>query len=408
MAAREPGATRIPDGSPGAQPARLQSLDVFRGLTVAGMILVTDPGTYNAVYPPLLHATWDGATATDKIFPSFLFIVGVAMTLSLSSRIQRGCTRASLLWRAFRRSAAIFIIGLVVNGFPDYDLHTLRIPGILQRIALCYLCGSVLYLATGRLTKRGEARDDGRRVAIIATVTLAILAVYWALLKLVAVPGFGTGRLDSLGNLGAYIDRAILGTRHMWPYGLTPSYGVTYDPEGLLSTLPAIATLLLGILAGEWMRTERPARRKLLLLALAGAMLVGAGRLLHPLLPINKRLWTSTFVLFSGGVSLLVFSLCYAVLDLRRWRWWAPPALVFGTNAIVAFALSNFLTTVTDRIRVPAGNGVALTLHQWGYQSIFASWLRPVDASLAFAIAIVLLNLAILLPLYRKRIFLRV
>jgi predicted acyltransferase len=397
----------MPAGSPGAQPARLQSLDVFRGLAVAGMILVTDPGTYNAVYPPLLHATWDGATATDMIFPAFLFIVGVAITLSLSSRIQRGYTRASLLWHALRRSAVIFAIGLVVNGFPDYNLHTLRIPGVLQRIALCYLCGSVLYLATAR-PSRAEERGAAKRSAIVASVTLAILAIYWALLKLVPVPGFGTGRLDSLGNLGAFIDRTILGTQHMWPYGLTPSHGVTYDPEGLLSTLPAVATLLLGILSGEWLRTGHPANRKAMILAVAGAILVGTGWLLHPLLPINKRLWTSTFVLFSGGISLLVFSLCYAVLDLRRWKRWAPPALVFGTNAIVAFALSNFLTTATDRIHVPAGSGAGLTLHQWGYQSVFASWLRPVDASLAYAIAIVLLNLAILLPLYRKRIFLRV
>jgi len=394
VAAAEPAATWKPDGSPGTPPPRLLSLDVFRGLAVAGMILVTDPGTYNAVYRPLLHATWDGATATDMIFPAFLFIVGVALTLSLASGIRRGYTRTRLVWHTLRRSAAIFGIGLLVNGFPGYNLHTLRIPGVLQRIALCYLFGSILYLA-------------GKRSAILAGATLAILAGYWALLKLVPVPGFGAGRLDSLGNLGAYIDRAILGTRHMWPWGLTPSHGVTYDPEGLLSTLPAIATLLLGILAGEWLRTGYSAKRKTLALALAGAILSMAGWLLHPLLPINKKLWTSTFVLFSGGVSLLVFSLCYAVLDLRRWKWWAPPALVFGTNAIVAFALSNVITTLTDRIHVPVGGG-ELTLHAWGYQFIFASWLRPVNASLAYAIAIVALNLAILLPLYRRRIFLRV
>jgi predicted acyltransferase len=372
------------------------------------MILVTDPGTYNAVYRPLLHATWDGATPTDMIFPAFLFIVGVAITLSLASRIRRGYTPARLVRHTLRRSASIFVIGLVVNGFPDYNLHTLRIPGVLQRIALCYLCGSLLYLATGRLSEGTEERRDRKRSAVFASATLAILAVYWALLKLVPVPGFGTGRLDSLGNLGAYIDRAILGTRHMWPWGLTPSYGVTYDPEGLLSTLPAIATLLLGILAGEWMRTEHPAKRKALVLALAGAVVVAAGWLLHPLLPINKKLWTSTFVLFSGGVSLLIFSLCYAILDVRRWKWGAFPALVFGTNAIVAFALSNVITTLTDRIHVPGGSGDGLTLHAWGYRCFLTLKLSPIHASLAYAVAIVMINLAILLPLYRKRIFLRV
>jgi predicted acyltransferase len=274
----------------------------------------------------------------------------------------------------------------------------LRIPGVLQRIALCYLCGSLLYLAVGA----------ARRTAIIAGVTIAIMGLYWVLLTLVPVPGFGRGRLDSLGNLGAYLDRAILGVRHMWVWGLTPSYGVTYDPEGILSTLPATATLLIGILAGEWIRSGHPAKRKILSLAVAGAALAAGGWLLNPLLPINKRLWTSTFVLFSGGISLLLFTLCYAVIDVWRAKWWTAPALVFGTNAIAAFALSNVITSLTDLIHVPAAQGTALTLHQWGYQSVFAPWLSPVHASLAYAAAIVLVNLALLAPLYRRRIFLRV
>lgn len=397
QAAEAPAAVSSLDDPQG----RLVSLDVFRGLTIAGMILVTDPGTYSAVYKPLLHAAWNGATPTDMIFPSFLFIVGVSITLSFASRVARGASRAKLAGHVLRRSAVIFFLGLLVNGFPDYNLHTLRVPGVLQRIAICYLCGALLYLAT---TGSG-AKTRTRTIALLG-IAFFLLAGYWTMLKLVPVPGFGAGHLDSYGNLPAYIDRAVFGINHLWPYGLTPGVGVTYDPEGILSTLPALASVLIGILAGEWMRTRRPGSRKVGMMLLMGAVLVLAGWLLSPLLVINKRIWTSTFTLFSGGVSLLVFALCYAVVDLWRSRWWTAPALIFGTNAILAFALSNVITTLTDRISVHSADGNALNLHSWGNQ-FFAAWMAPIHASLAYAIFIVLLNMALIYPLYRKRIFLR-
>ena len=384
------------------QSNRLISLDVFRGLAVAGIILVTDPGTYSAVYWPLLHAQWNGATPTDMIFPGFLFAVGIAITLSFASRIDRGASRGRLAVHVLRRSAVIFVLGLIVNGFPDYNLHTIRIPGVLQRIALCYLAGALLYLALS-----GQRSDARKHAALVAGTAAALLAGYWALLKLVPVPGFGAGRLDSLGNLGAYIDRAVFGINHMWAYGTTPGYGVTFDPEGILSTLPAIATLLIGVIAGEWLRSKNSTSRKVLILAATGCILMLAGLALNPLLPINKKIWTSTFALFSGGVSLLVFSLLYWVLDIRRWRWWSAPFLIFGTNAILAFALSNVITSLTDHIAIHIGDS-ALTLHVWGYRYGFATWLQPVHASLAYAIFIVLVNLALIYPLYRRRIFLRV
>lgn len=380
---------------------RLVSLDVFRGLTIAGMILVTDPGTYSAVYKPLLHAAWDGATPTDMIFPSFLFIVGVSITLSFASRVARGASRAKLVGHVLRRSAVIFFLGLLVNGFPDYHLHTLRIPGVLQRIAICYLCGALLYLATTAREVKAKTRN-----ATLVAVAIALLAGYWAMLKLIPVPGFGAGHLDSYGNLPAYIDRAVFGINHLWPYGLTPGVGVTYDPEGILSTLPAIASVLIGILTGEWMRTNRSGSKKVGMMLLIGALLVLAGWLMNPLLVINKRIWTSTFTLFSGGVSLLVFAVCYAVIDLRRSRWWTPPALIFGTNAILAFVFSGVITTLSDRLYVHAADGSSRTLHQWGNQ-LLASWMMPIHASLLYAVVIVLLNMAIIYPLYRKGIFLR-
>jgi predicted acyltransferase len=394
-----------------SQPAqtasdRLVSLDVYRGITVAGMILVTDPGTYGAVYRPLLHAEWNGATPTDMIFPSFLVMIGISMTFSFACRIERGADRGRLALHVLRRSVLLFFLGLLVNGFPDYNLHTIRIPGVLQRIALCYLFASLLYLV---LSGRGEEAADARslrRSRGIAAVAVILLAGYWALLKLVPVPGFGAGRLDTMGNLGAYIDRSIFGVRHLWVWGLTPGYGVTFDPEGLLSTLPALGTTLMGVLAGEWMHTSHSPRRKAAVLAAAGLALLLLGLALNPWMPINKKIWTSSFALLSGGVGLLAFSFFYWILDILRWRAWATPALVFGTNAILAFVLSGVITTLSDRIHVFSG-GDRLTLHTWAYSYLFLTWLRPIHASLAYAISIVLLNLAILYPLYRKRIFLK-
>lgn len=390
-----------------ANSPRLLSLDAFRGAVIAGMVLVTDPGTYTAVYKPLLHAQWDGPTTTDMIFPSFLIIVGIAIPLSFASHLRRGRTRNELLWHALKRSAVLFLLGLILNGFPDYNFHTIRIPGVLQRIALCYLAGAALYLFASSTSDKGPLHQHRIRSAVIASTLVFLLALYWALLKLYPIPGFGAGRLDSLGNLGAYIDRAIFGTQHLWAYGLTPGYGVTFDPEGLLSTLPALATLLTGVLAGDWLLTLHSQRTKFIGLAIAAGCLVLIGVALSPWLPLNKKIWTSTFALFSGGVALLAFSFFYLILDIKRWRRWSTPLLIFGTNAILAFALSNIITTLSDRIHIARADRASITLHNWLYLEL-AAWLAPINASLVYAVAIVLLNLTLIYPLYRKRIFLRI
>jgi len=412
-----------------AARARLLSLDVMRGLTIAAMILVTDPGTYSAVFPPLLHAAWQGATPTDMIFPAFLFIAGVSIVFSTHARLRRGVTRAQLVAHILRRAILLIVLGLLVNGFPTYDLHHLRLPGILQRIALCYAAAALLYLVIGNPDRgsldRGRAAitqsTTSRTAALLAAIITLILIGYWTLLRYFPVPGFGPARYDSLGYLGAWIDRAIFSMRHLWAWGLTPGYGVTYDPEGLLSTIPALANTLLGVLTGIWLRMERPARSKVADFICFGALLFLIAWPLSSLMPINKRIWTSTFALLSGGVSLLSFALLYWILDVRstgarttdlrsRPRWMEPAitfASIFGTNAILAFVLSSIITASLDAIHLHTF-GAAISLHHAAHQYLFAPWLPPRLGSLAYAVAIVALNAALLYPLYRKRIFLRV
>ncbi len=375
---------------------RLTSLDTLRGLTVAAMILVTDPGTYAHVYPQLLHASWQGATATDMIFPTFLVTVGLALTLSFASRLARGTTRRHLFFHVLRRSGLILLIGLVLNAFPDFHLATVRVPGVLQRIAICYVSGSLLYLIL--------PPSPRRRAAILTATSGALLAAYWVAITRIPVPGYGPGHLDTLRSLPAYLDRRVFTTAHMWPWGTTPGVGVTFDPEGLLSTIPALATLLFGVLAGELLRAPGVApKRKAVVLAVAGIAVFLLGFSLSPVMPLIKKIWTPSFALLSGGFALTTFAFLYAIVDICKWVAWTLPALILGTNAILAFTISGVLTTMLDRIHVGPQN-----LHAWGNAHLFATWLPPRPASLAYALAIVVVNLLLLLPLYRKRIFLRV
>jgi len=381
---------------------RLVSLDVFRGITIAAMILVNDPGSWGHIYPPLEHADWNGWTPTDLIFPSFLFMVGVSMTLSFASRASRGIATSALSIHIVRRAALIFAIGLFLNGFPSFDFATIRIMGVLQRIAVCYLVAGLLYLLISR-RKTGEGENPGARsnTAVLAGTVVILLVGYWALLKFVPVPGHGAGHLGKEDNLGAFIDRAVL-RGHLW------SESVTWDPEGLLSTIPAIATLLIGILAGEWLRLDRQGTRKAAGLAASGFALLIVGRLLHPFFPINKNLWTSTFVLFTGGFALLLLALCYWAVDVRGWRKWSAPWLVFGMNAILAYVLAALVSEISTDFEFRNSRGHMQTLHGWIYEGYFVPHSSPVNASLAFAIFFVFVIFLLLWPFYRKRVFVRI
>ena len=389
------------NGTREAAGGRSVALDVFRGICVMGMILVTDPGTYSAVYPQLLHAVWGGATATDMIFPGFLFAVGAAIPLAVGSRLRRGLSRGRILRGIVRRSLLLMALGLVLNAYPLFVWRTLRLPGVLQRIGVCYLAGAAIFLAVSRWPAR-------RRRVAVAGAALLLLAGYGAMLLLVPVPGFGAGHLDTLRSLPASVDRAVFTVAHLWPYGTTPGVGVTFDPEGLLSTMPAIASVLVGVLAGEVLlidaRAGEDVRQSRLLAAAAvvGAAMIGLGVALEPVMPLIKKLWTPSFALLSSGVALLCFAGCRWLIDVRGMRRGLTVPLIFGTNAIAAFALSGVLTATLDLLRT-----AGMSWHAWGYRHVFLPWASPVRASLLYAIAIVGINCGLVGLLYRRRIFLK-
>lgn len=372
---------------------RIQSVDVFRGLTIALMILVNNNGDFRAAYWPLLHSQWNGWTPTDLVFPFFVFIVGVSMVYSFRARLARGDSRGSILMHAARRAVILFAIGvLVINSFPDhYQFDHIRIYGVLQRIAICYLVAAVFVLWTG---------TRGQIVGIAAC-----LIGYWILMRYVPVPGFGVpGRdiplLDPDRNWVAWLDRKLL-TGHL--------YEVTRDPEGLLSTIPAIGTILLGVLTGEWLRSNRTARMKALWMLIFGIAGLAAGKFFNIWFPINKKLWTSSYVVFTAGFALVVLALCYWVLDVRKLRGrWTMPVLVLGMNAIAAYTLSEMLSAGLDSWRVSAG-GHGTSMRELIYDRFFTSpQAHSANASLAYSIAFVLVCWLVMWILYRKKIFLKV
>ncbi len=372
-------------GSPPAHSERLVSLDVFRGMTIAGMILVNNPGTWSHIYAPLRHADWHGWTFTDLIFPFFLFIVGVAMAISFPRRVAQGDTRSGMLLHTLRRSAILFALGLFLSGFPFFDLSTLRIPGVLQRIALCYFFAAVAVIYARR----------SAQVALVASLLLG----YWALMTWVPVPGFGAGNLDSEGNLAAYCDRALL-QGHLWK--------PTWDPEGALSTLPAIATTLLGVFAGVWLGSAAQPENKTFRLALAGAAGMAAGTLWGLWFPINKNLWTSSYVLFTGGMAAVVLAACYWVIDVRGWRRWAQPFVVYGMNAIAVFVASGLIARLLGVLRVTMPDGRSVAWKTWIFEQMFAPLASPINASLLFALAYVLSWLGVMWLLSWRRIFIKI
>jgi predicted acyltransferase len=365
------------------QPLRLRSVDVFRGLTMAGMVVVNNPGDWKTVYAPLLHAEWHGWTPTDLVFPWFLAIMGTAMALA-------GAERAA--WPAvLRRTVTIAGLGLFMAGFPFFNPERWRIPGVLMRIALCYLGAATIWRL---VAPRADAPATMRRLAIAVAV---ILAGHWLLLTAVAPPGGMAGDLTPAGNLGAWIDRGLLGG-HLW----RPDW----DPEGLLGTVPAIGSTLLGLIAGLWIQARRPDSAAVTLVA-AGAALCAAGLAWGLMFPINKSLWTSSYVLFTAGSAAIVLGPLHAWLDDGRASpaaaRLAEPFVALGRNALLLFVLSGLAAKTMMLATVADGGGGRLPVQQAIYRTAFAPLAPPKVASLLFALAMLGTLYALLAWLHRRR-----
>lgn len=360
---------------------RLTSLDVFRGITIAAMILVNDAGDWDHVFWPLDHAEWNGWTPTDLVFPFFLFIVGVSMVLSFDSRRQKGATQGGLLLHSLKRAAIIFALGIFLYAYPHFDPHTMRIPGVLQRIAVVYLISSVLTLYCGPKLRWG--------------ITAALLLGYWALVKLYPVPGCGAGVLTMDCSLDGYVDRALM-YNHLW-------VAQRWDPEGLLSTIPAIASCLFGVFTGEWIRGKSGERmiRGLLVGAVIG---LGLGKLWSIWFPINKNLWTSSYVLFTAGFALAMLAFCYWTVDVRGWKKWAQPFLWYGVNPLGIYFLASFTAVVTVKHHIGDETPKDL-LYNGVYAHLTAN---PYVNSMLYGLTYVLVFLVVAWVMYRKKIFIRV
>ncbi len=368
---------------------RLISLDVFRGITVAGMVLVNNPGDWSAVYAPLEHAAWNGWTPTDLIFPFFLFIVGIAVSLALGRRAAESEIKRGVYLKIFRRAAIIFALGLFQMAFPFFDLPHLRFPGVLQRIAVCYLISSIIFLHT-----------NWKQQTIIAA---AGLLFYWLVMTLVPVPGGIAGALTPEGNFSGYIDRLIIGQNHMY------SASKFFDPEGIFSTIPAVVTCLAGVLTGTWLKSKNPAAEKVGAIFFFGVVLTVIGWIWNFWFPINKYLWTSSYVVFTAGLALCFLGVCYWLIDIKNYRKWAKPFIIFGSNALALYFFSSIFARIINNIKWQTADGTATSVQQWIFQTFFSPLAAsPFNASLIYSICYIFFWLFLMWILYRKRIFIKV
>ncbi len=458
---------------------RLVSLDVFRGMTIAGMVLVNNPGG-SPVYWPLDHAEWNGLTPTDWIFPFFLFIVGVSISIALgksrgrnrSGREGAGPTRSTYT-KIISRSATIYLLGAAISIIPffqfqstdapdpvkmliwlafaaallflllrnykvaaalcviallgiagmnlagynvvGYNYGTLRIAGVLQRISVCYLITAIIFLHT----------TWKQQVAISAFLLLG----YWLIMTVIPVPGCDvTSISDKACNLAAYIDRTILTENHIW------RFGKVYDPEGILSTIPAIVTTISGVLTGTWLvrkdnverimaGDERAEEQDIPHLSLIpyplafekvsgmfffGVVLLAMGLIWNSYFPMNKAMWTSSYVLATTGIALLTLGFCYWLIDIKGYSRWAWPFRVFGANALALFVFTGLFARMIAAYRVAGPDGQLISIQKWLMLHIYLPIFQPIDASLAFAISFILFWLFLMWLLYRKKIYVKV
>ncbi len=421
--------------------SRLVSLDAFRGITIAGMILVNNPGSWQHLYSPLSHAQWHGWTPTDLVFPFFLFIVGVAMAFSFRRRLAQSDGRRRLFAQVIRRTIILFLLGLIMFGFPDFRLigpyilvivglsllyadepllgrggsgpararkiaacvvlvaavvyfavdfghfqeTRLRVPGVLQRIAVCYFFASVIAMTWG----------TWGRVIWVAV----LLGAYWLIVAKVSPPaGYTADVTGPEGLLHDWIDVKLLGA-HL--------YRERPDPEGILSTLPAVATALLGLLTGQWLQNAREGRDKVIGLFFAANVALVLALWMNLAFPISKKIWTSSYVILTAGLAVHFLTMCYWLIDVRGHRRWAWPFVVFGANSIAVYFASSLLAKMLGRWTLSTDGG-AIVVKTWAYDNLFASWAGPLNGSFLFALAYVIVWLLPLIPLYWRRIYVKI
>jgi predicted acyltransferase len=367
--------TASPARDPLPDTQRLVSLDAFRGVVMALMIVVNNNGSEHDAYAQLRHAEWHGWTLTDTVFPSFVWIVGVAITLSLGKRLAAGVPRLQLLRTVMRRAAILFVLGVAVYVYPNFNLSTQRILGVLQRLAICYLAASAIYLWCG---VRGQ-------IAWLA----GLLIAYWLLMNFAPVPGYGSGRLDVEGNFAHYVDHLVLGSHN---YRHTHDW----DPEGIVSTLPAIATAIFGLLAGRVLQLRRTLAERTTWMFLTGALLVAAGWALSFAMPINKKLWTDSFCLFMAGLDFTTCAVFVWVIDGLGSKRPFQPAVILGTNAIAIYLASEGVAEAIGSVQPRI------------YRTVFAPLASPANASLLYSLAFTGTMYLIAYVMYRRRWFIRV
>ncbi|MFN7413138.1 MAG: acyltransferase family protein [Dolichospermum sp.] len=375
---------------------RLSSLDVFRGITIAAMILANMAGVADDVYRPLSHSEWHGCTPTDLIFPCFLFIVGVAMTFSLSKYTAENKPTKAVYLRILRRTAILFILGLVLNGFWNqgvwtFDLSSIRLMGVLQRIALTYLFASLIVL---KLPRKSQWLVAG-----------GLLIAYWLTMMYIPVPDYGAGVLTREGNFGAFIDRLIIPKAHLYK---GDGFNFLGDPEGLFSTIPAIVSVLAGYFTGEWIKDKKQATSQTSMdLVLFGLCCLVIAIIWDVAFPINKKIWTSSYVLFTAGWALMLLAACYELIEVRLIKRWSKPFEMMGLNAIALFVASVFLIKITAKTQLGTGE-TAVSIYNWIYQNIFASWAGNFNGSFLFALVTLLFWYGVAVLMYQKRWFIKV
>ena len=396
---------------------RLVSLDVFRGLTIAGMLLVNDPGSWGAIYAPLEHAEWHGWTPTDLIFPFFLFIVGITTHISLAGRRAKGADEGDITRQIIRRGAIIFLLGFLMAGFPYFTwtaipgvpdpsfLHRMgdrllhwRIMGVLQRIGLAYIIAALI---AQRTTLKQQV------------ITIAVLLYgYWFAMTVLPVPDTGVMGQLALGSpehtMAAWWDRLLLDWTRFGAGNHNWASSSTWDPEGIFSTIPAVGTALLGVLTGRWLSTPRTLEDRVLGLFAVGALGMMVGLMWNWAFPINKSIWTSSYVIFCAGTACVSLATIMWLVDLKKVDNWTRPWVIYGMNPIIAFVGSGMMARIIYSLWKVEYHGKRVALQSAIYQAGYASWLEPKNASLAFALSIVLFWYGVVYVLYKKQIFLKV